>query len=330
MIDKNIQTILLLCTHFSESKKADPRPLTPTEFRRFSSWLFDNRIEPKLLIDDFDKIIDEWQDPKEKISGDRLRFLLGRGLEMSLSLDKWYSAGIWIMSRKDPEYPQRLKNKLRETMPSILFGVGNKKLLNTGGLGVVGSRNITKDDQKFTSEIAKKAALDGRSIVSGGARGVDETAMLSALDSEGTAIGILADGLLEKSLSKKWRKHLKNNSLVLISTFYPEAGFNVGNAMARNKYIYCLSDAALVVQSGLTGGTINGAMENLKKEWTPLWVKQTNDSNTGNIQIENAGGIKCKESADEIQISDFFSQKKPTKVDSIKANKNSDQLDLWS
>lgn len=327
MIDKNIQAILLLCTHFSESKKGEPKPLTPTEFRRFSSWLFDNKIEPKLLIDDFKKIIDLWQDPKEKISSDRLRYLLGRGLEMSLSLDKWQSAGIWIMSRKDPEYPYRLKDKLQDAMPSILFGVGNKKLLNTGGLGVVGSRNITKNDQQFTSEIAKKAALDGRSIVSGGARGVDETAMLSALDSEGTAIGILADGLLEKSLSKKWRKHLKNNSLVLISTFYPEAGFNVGNAMARNKYIYCLSDAALVVQSGLKGGTINGAMENLKKEWTPLWVKQTNDSNTGNIQIENAGGIKCQDSIEKIQISDFFIQEKSN---STSALKKSNQLDLWT
>ena len=37
-----------------------------------------------------------------------------------------------------------------------------------------------------------------------------------------------------------------DNNLVLISPFYPDAGFNVGNAMQRNKYIYCLSDAAMV------------------------------------------------------------------------------------
>lgn len=39
-------------------------------------------------------------------------------------------------------------------------------------------------------------------------------------------------------------------NLVLMSPFNPEAGFDVGNAMARNKYVYCLADAAVVVHSG--------------------------------------------------------------------------------
>src|SRR3990172_8427415 len=98
--------------------------------------------------------------------------------------------------------------------------------------------------------------------------------MLGALEHEGTVIGVLADSLLKAATSNKYRKYLVNNNLVLISPYYPEAGFNAGNAMSRNKYIYCLTDAAIVVQSGTEGGTWNGAIENLKKEWVPLWVKE--------------------------------------------------------
>ena len=152
MINNNIKAILLLCCHFSKAKKDEPNPLTPTEFRRFSSWLFENEKHPSHLIDNFEEIVSKWKDPKEKISSDRLKYLLGRGLEMSFALDKWTSAGIWIMTRKDPDYPQKLKDKLDDLRPSILFGVGNKKLLSSGGLAVVGSRNISKISINFKNK----------------------------------------------------------------------------------------------------------------------------------------------------------------------------------
>jgi len=320
MINKNTQAILLLSCYFSKAKKDEPTPLTPTEFRRLSSWLFDNRKNPGHLIDDIDEIIKTWNDPKHKITSDRLKFLLGRGLEMSLALEKWTSAGIWMMTRKDQDYPEGLTKKLKDATPALLFGVGNKKLLNSRGLAIVGSRNISESDQEFTKKIAKEVARYGKNIVSGGARGVDEIAMLSALEAEGTVVGILADSLLNKALSGKWRKYIKNNNLVLTSTFYPEAGFNVGNAMARNKYIYCLAESALVVRSGTKGGTFSGATENLKKGWTPLWVKKTRDSNDGNNLIVDAGGNWCEDNIEEINPDSFFHTQEKSKKEN-KENK---------
>ena len=70
----------------------------------------------------------------------------------------------------------------------------------------------------------------------------------------------------------------------------PEAGFNVGNAMARNKHIYCLSDAAVVVNSTPDkGGTWNGAIEDLKSEWVPLWVQPKDDPASGNATLVQKG-----------------------------------------
>ncbi|HIK62474.1 MAG TPA: DNA-processing protein DprA [Flavobacteriales bacterium] len=325
--DKNTQAIILLSCHFSKAKKDDPNPLTPTEFGRFSLWLFKNKYQPSDLFDKFETVGSKWNDPKNKITTDRLKYLLGRGLAMSLALEKWESAGIWVIIRKSPQYPKKLKEHLKENAPALLFGVGNKELLNSGGLAIVGSRSINDVDNKFTQEIAKKMALDGFNIISGGARGVDETSMLSALDAEGNAIGVLSNGLLSAAVSGKWRKYIKNNQLLLISIFYPDAGFNVGNAMARNKYIYCMSDAALVVHSGTKGGTWTGALENLKKEYSLLWVKKTNDVEAGNKKIVEQGGCWYEESMDS---SSFFARPKiESQKKSEEKKQSSSQMNLF-
>jgi predicted Rossmann fold nucleotide-binding protein DprA/Smf involved in DNA uptake len=169
-------------------------------------------------------------------------------------------------------------------------------------------------------------ALDGFNIISGGARGVDETSMLSALDAEGTAVGVLASGLLSAAISGKWRKYIKNNQLLLISIFYPDAGFNVGNAMARNKYIYCMSDAALVVHSGTKGGTWTGALENLKKGYSLLWVKNNNDTNAGNGYIVEKGGHWYEENLDSKSL---FIRPKKNNFQDIKEENMSSQMDLF-
>ena len=174
--------------------------------------------------------------------------------------------------------------------PPVLFGCGNKALLEKGGIAVVGSRNADKDELAFAENIGSAASAQGYSIVSGGARGVDQCAMFSALQKEGTAIGVLADSLMRAATSAKYRKYLLSNDLVLTTPFNPEAGFNVGNAMSRNRYIYCLADAAVVASSTPNrGGTWNGAVEDLKADWVPLWVKRTHSEKSGNSHLVRRG-----------------------------------------
>ena len=164
------------------------------------------------------------------------------------------------MTRSDTDYPDRLKRRLRLNSPAVLFGCGNKNLLNKGGVAVIGSRDADEGDLNFTQHIGKETALQGYSIVSGGARGVDQSAMMGALDNEGTAIGVMADSLLKATSSAKYRNKIMSGDLVLISPFNPEASFNVGNAMARNRYIYCLADTAIVISSTADkGGTWTGS-----------------------------------------------------------------------
>jgi len=137
ILDIEKQSIVLLTSHFKKPGKDDVNPLTPTEWKVFASWLRERGYSPgSLLSEDGENIIESWNN--EKISRDRLISLLKRGAQMSMILEKWSRAGIWILTRPDSDYPQKLKKRLGQLSPPVLFGSGNKSLLNLEGIAVVG------------------------------------------------------------------------------------------------------------------------------------------------------------------------------------------------
>lgn len=301
------QVVLLLTVCFSSPGKGDPKPLTPSEWHIFCSWL-DERgqsLDQFLLKNDTRQILEGWNN--QRITADRIRSLLARAGALGLSLERWYRVGLWIMTCFDDDYPSRLKNRL-PYRPPVFFGCGNRKLLNSGGIAVIGSRNVTEEDIKYTRSLGAEIVSQGYSVVSGGARGVDDAAMSGAMTQEGTVIGVLSDNLMRAATSSKYRKSLLAGDLALVSSVNPEAGFNVGNAMVRNKYVYCLSDAAIVIESTKDkGGTWSGAVENLSNRWVPLWVKSTNNKDSGNHRLVAKGGEWIPD--DELSVAKLIVQK---------------------
>ena len=288
-LNTQAQAVMLLTARFGKSDTSGAKPLTTKEWARFAVWLKGHNLDPSSLLQgDPKNVLSNWVD--RSITLPRLDSLLNRGGALALSLEKWQRAGLWIITRSDPDYPQRLKSRLRMECPPILFGCGNKKLLDRGGIAVVGSRKADREELAFAENIGSAAAGQGYSIVSGGARGVDQSAMFGALQAEGTVIGVMADSLMRAATSAKYRKYLRSGDLVLVTPFNPEARFHVGNAMARNRYIYCLADAGVVASSTPNrGGTWNGAVQNLKAGWIPLWVKHTARASSGNPDLARIG-----------------------------------------
>lgn len=306
LLSPTAQATLLLTSYFSKANSESAKPLTNAEWGRFALWLKEKSTTPAdLLVADPKTLLQGWHDAR--ISAERIIELLNRGHSLALAMEKWQRAGLWVVTRSDPEYPKRLKQRLKTDSPPVLFGCGNKAFLNAGGLAVIGSRNASESDLAFTDQVGAKAAKEGIAIVSGGARGVDETAMLGAMKQGGVVIGVMADSLLKAATNSKWRKGLMDGHAVLVSPFYPEAGFSAGNAMSRNKYIYCLADSSLVIHSGKKGGTLNGAEENLKKVWVPLWVKQTTDKNAANADLVTKGGRWLGTDTQAFKIADLMS-----------------------
>ena len=180
----------------------------------------------------------------------------------------------------------------QEDAPPLLYGCGEVALLEKGGLAVVGSRNADEELVNFTVDVGRLSAEAHRNIVSGGAKGIDRAAMNGALMAGGDVAAVMADSLERAALARDSREPLMDGRLVLISPYDPAAGFNVGHAMQRNKLIYALADAALVVKSDFEkGGTWAGAIEQLqRRHLVPVFVRNGANAGEGNSALLNHGG----------------------------------------
>jgi predicted Rossmann fold nucleotide-binding protein DprA/Smf involved in DNA uptake len=234
--------------------------------------------------------------PLSPAAAKRLHGLLSRGAQLAIELERLSSSGIWLLTRADDAYPAQFKRRLREQAPPVLFGSGPNKLLTSRGLAIVGSRDADDEALEFASNLAQRAASQSFSVVSGAARGVDSTAMQAALEHGGEAVGITADPLERAIRRKDLRKSLERGSLCLVTPYHPAARWQVGNAMKRNRLIYALSDAAVVVATAARkGGTWSGAIEDLRNEWVPLWVRDDGSPGAAALVGEGARPLPTDE-----------------------------------
>ena len=305
-LSADTEVVVLLCGRFGGERQEPFQPLSAREYGELAKWLNACGLRPADLLLDAGRVhLPRVHDAKLELK--RIEFLLARGTALALALERWSRGGLWVISRGDPEFPKRLKRQLKHAAPPLLYGAGDKALLDAGGLAIIGSRDATEAALDFTRAVASRCAAEGMAVVSGGARGVDAAAMQGATEAGGVSIGVLASDLLKTSVNRQNRQGLQEGRLALISPFYPEAPFNAGNAMGRNRYIYTLADQALVIDAALgSGGTWEGALENLKHQWVPLYVRWPG-SGPGNAALVDKGAIAFTQAFDaENTLTKFF------------------------
>ena len=272
------QAIMLLAVRLKGTAKGDPAPLSPTEYDGLAAWLHAQKRRPADLLGDFDAALDGWEPPSAKLTIDRIRFLLGRGMSLAMEQERWDSAGLWVLTRANASYPSRLRQRLGRTRPPLLFGAGDVRLLDEGGIGIVGSRDATPDELEVTRAVATAAAAATRMVVSGGARGIDTEAKQACLDAGGRTVAILGDSLLRQATKRDHREALRDGGLCVASPYHPEARFQSWSAMARNAVVYALCDAVLIACSAKgKGGTWSGALDG-RKLGVPLVVNDASQS----------------------------------------------------
>jgi predicted Rossmann fold nucleotide-binding protein DprA/Smf involved in DNA uptake len=285
------RAVLLLCVELGRRGGDGPKPLGTRHYNELEAWLQTKGLRPGDLPTSEVRVrLSELQLPA--LDFERVAPLLERGDALDPVVERWESCDLWVISRNDTYYPQRLKRYLRHSAPPLLYGIGPKDLLNRGGLAVVGSRDCSPEDSDYARRVGAQCAKEEIQLISGGAKGIDKDAMDSALDAGGWVLGVLAEGLAKTATSGQYRSGLMNDRLTLVSQFDPDSRWLVYNAMDRNKLLYGLSDAALVVASAAdTGGTWAGATEALKADRINVYIKSTGTLAPGNSKLFSKRGL---------------------------------------
>src|SRR5258706_399549 len=106
-----------------------------------------------------------------------------------VSSEKWVMqlerAGVRVVTAFDEEYPDALAEI--SDPPFLLFAAGNLERLRLPAVGIVGSRAATRYGRDVAARLARELSAAGITIVSGFARGVDESAHQAALGAPGGA-----------------------------------------------------------------------------------------------------------------------------------------------
>lgn len=288
MMNDRSTAITVLCSHLCAGEGVSP--LEPKEYSSFAALLRSRQLDPEAILrfgkQDFMQALDMTEEQAERF----LR-LLDRSASLSFELSKYESMGITVLTRADAAYPKKLKDKLGNACPPLFYAAGDPAIAARSAIGFVGSRSIGDSDILFVQSAVRNVLKNGHVIVSGGAKGCDSIAEEAALDAGGAAIAYLSDSMLRKLRNAKTLQAVQQGALLLLSVAKPDAGFNTGIAMMRNKYIYAQSDATLIVKSDYNkGGTWSGATENLRNRWA-LTLCRNHLSYPGNKALIEKGAI---------------------------------------
>lgn len=291
-VSSDSQVILLLCTQLALARReSELNPLSRSEWNEVARAIDASSLKrPGALLGAAaaSLAVDLNITP---VLAERISALLARGGQLAIELERLASLGIWALTRADPLYPSRLKARLKGHAPPVFFGAGPPETLNDRGIAIVGSRDVDATGNAFASELGRLCARSRVSVFSRGARGVDKLAVDGAVEQGGQALAVLADSLQDSLRRKELRDPILSGRLTLVTASSPDARFTVAAAMGRNKVIYALSSAAVVVSAALeTGGTWAGALENLRAGWVPLFVRDGRDVPEGNRELIKQGG----------------------------------------
>ncbi len=157
----------------------------------------------------------------------------------------------------DSDYPFRLRQC--EDSPVVFFFKGKCDLDASKILSVVGTRSATPRGKELCEKILGELAGGHPElvVVSGLAYGIDIAAHKAALAFNLTTVGVLANGLktiypsIHRSVAESM---LKNGGL--LTDFLSDALPERNNFIKRNRIIAGMSDATLVVESGIKGGAL--------------------------------------------------------------------------
>jgi DNA processing protein len=170
-------------------------------------------------------------------------------------VNKARQGGVEIIFHEDDFYPASLKEIYDP--PDFIYVLGNKEVLKTDKLAVVGSRKAGNYGWQCLDGILPDICKSGLTIVSGMAYGIDSMAHKIAVREKCNTIGVNAGGLfhLYPAGNKGLIQQIQQFGCV-ISEFSLETVPRPFYFPIRNRIIAGISKAILVVEAALKSGSL--------------------------------------------------------------------------
>jgi DNA protecting protein DprA len=210
--------------------------------------------------------------------------MLAKRAEALMRLCRGEGAGrdLWVLAPMDSAWPTEGLAVMGNASPDWLLGWGNPRLMHTPNVAVVGSRETTPEALQVAEIIGRSLVELGFDVVSGGARGVDQTAQQAALRAGGRSLYLLAEGIARSQEFQSRADH-DPERVCLLSAQWPFARFSTAEAMRRNRLIVALARAVIVVAARSSGGSVMTGQTALDFDRPTLVVDH------GEITVHTAG-----------------------------------------
>ena len=202
----------------------------------------------------------------------RIYTLLSRSVQLSYSMERFMELGIRIVTLHDGDYPGRLARRL-DSAPPFLYRCGNTALIGGPAVAILGNSGVKTPQElrQGVAHIVREATERGYAIVTSGELGVSRVAAIAAAECGGRLIDVLGGGMEEHIAEAPFAGLLEEERMAVVSTEHPEALLTITHAIARNRAIFALSDAAFVCNTDNRRGETE-ALRNRYCDWIYAWT----------------------------------------------------------
>lgn len=270
--------VLLLCCRLGDEQA---KPLTMARFRdlglRVRAAMGGSDPLAELTSSDLQQLGYSKSDSAQIVG------LLNRQALLSQYLAAGERRGIIPVTRVSPAYPLRVSRHRQLSSPPALFAMGDLSLLRLPSVAVIGSRRLLPENEVFARAAGQRAAEEGFVLVSGNAAGADQTAQNACLEAGGSCIVFVADRLMDQ------RPH---DRILYISEDGYELSFSPARALHRNALIHMQGEKVIAAQCTYgKGGTWEGCLDNLRHNWSPLFVFDDGTAGAKALMERGATGV---------------------------------------
>jgi DNA processing protein len=165
--------------------------------------------------------------------------------------------GYQVLFYLDEKYPERLRHC--QDAPLVLFVEGETDLNASKVISIVGTRSATDEGVENTTRLVRQIKEKGHNVlvVSGLAYGIDIVAHRTALENGLPTIAVLGHGLhmIYPVMHRRYADQIAGSG-ALITEFTSQVAVDKNNFIRRNRIIAGISDATVVVESGVKGGAL--------------------------------------------------------------------------